>query len=70
MQNLIEKISNRTGLNEEKSKEALLIISEHVKQQFPLIHSVVDLVLGTQNFPLEREKSAITDFLERQSVYN
>lgn len=70
MQTLIEKISDRTGMDNEKATEALLAISEHIKQEFPLLHSVVDLVLGTQGFPLQHRKSAVSDFLENQSMYN
>lgn len=60
LQNLIEKISDRTGLDKEKAIEALLTVSEHVKEEFPLLHSVVDLILGTKG--LSDNKPFITDF--------
>ena len=60
LQNLIEKISDRTGLDKEKAIEALLAVSEHVKEEFPLLHSVVDLILGTKG--LSDKKPFITDF--------
>ena len=60
MQNLIEKISDRTGLDKEKAIEALLAVSEHVKEEFPLLHSVVDLILGTEG--LSDNKPFVTDF--------
>ena len=60
LQNLIEKISDRTGLDKEKAIEALLAVSEHVKEEFPLLHSVVDLILGTEG--LSDNKPFVTDF--------
>ncbi len=60
LQNLIEKISGRTGMDKEKAIEALLVVSEHVKEEFPLLHAVVDLILGTGG--LSDNKSFITDF--------
>jgi len=70
MKNLIEKISNRTGLDKEKAAEALLTVSEHVKTEFPLLHSVVDLVLGTRGFSIKENKSSGIDFSENEIIYN
>ncbi|HEY2720279.1 MAG TPA: hypothetical protein VGI82_01055 [Chitinophagaceae bacterium] len=70
MQNIIEKISTRTGINKEKAIEALLAVSEHVKSEFPLLHSVVDLILGTQGFAAAENKSAATDFSKSEIIYN
>ncbi len=70
MQSLVEKISIRTGFNKEKSGEMVLMIAEHVKQQFPLLHSVVDVVLGTQNIPMKNNKYAVYDFFEKHSIYS
>ena len=61
LQNLIEKISDRTGIDREKAAEALLAVSEHVKAEFPLLHSVVDLILGTRGLP-ENNRPFATDF--------
>lgn len=70
MQNLIEKISRRTGMDKEKAIEALLTVSEHVKSEFPLLHSVVDLMLGTQGFSIEENKSPVTESSKNQIIYN
>lgn len=70
MQNLIDTISNRAELNKEKAKEVLLLISEHVKSEFPLLHSVVDLVLGTQGFIPREQKIGHADFPENPALYN
>jgi len=61
LQKLIEKISGRTGIDKEKAVEALLAVSEHVKEEFPLLHSVVDLVLGTRGLP-EDSKTLVAEF--------
>jgi hypothetical protein len=70
MQNLIETISNRAELNKEKTTEVLLLISEHVKSEFPLLHSVVDLVLGTQGFFPQKQSVRLSDFPENHALYN
>ena len=70
MQSLVEKISGRTGIDRDKAMEALLTVSEHVKTEFPLLHSVVDLVLGTQGFSVNENKSSVTDFSEHPIIYN
>lgn len=61
LQILIEKISGRTGIDKEKAIQALLAVSEHVKEEFPLLHSVVDLILGTQGFS-GTNKPLVVDF--------
>jgi hypothetical protein len=68
MQKLVEKISRRTGMDNEKAAEALLAIAEHVKTEFPLLHSIVDLVLGTQGFSIKENKSSSTDFSNSQTT--
>ena len=70
MQNLVEKISKRTGMDKEKAAEALLAVSEHVKAEFPLLHSVVDRILGSQGFPATENKHAVTDFPKSEIMYN
>ena len=42
MQNLIEKISKRTGMDKEKAIEALLTVSEHVK--YRISHCFIPLL--------------------------
>ena len=70
MQNLINKISNCAELDKEKATAVLLLISEHVKSEFPLLHSVVDLVLGTREFLPDETRFGNTGFSESQILYN
>ena len=70
MQNLVEKISKRTGMDNEKPIEALLAVSEHVKAEFPLLHSVVDKILGTQGLPATENEHAANEFPKREIMYN
>ncbi len=46
MELLIDKISKRTGMDKHLATEALLAICDHVKEEYPLLHSVIDRVLG------------------------
>jgi hypothetical protein len=68
MENLIEKISINAEIDRDKATEALRTISEHVKEQFPLLASVVDLILGTKNF--SHQISFKNDLLKNQITYN
>lgn len=45
MKTLIEKIVLQTGISEDKAKEALAAITEHVKEQYPLLQSIVYMML-------------------------
>jgi len=70
MQNLVERISKRTGMDKETAAEALLAVSEYVKNEFPLLHSVVDLILGTHGFPAVGDNPDTTGFLQDPATYN
>jgi len=70
MQNLVETISKRAELDKEKATQVLLLISEHVKSEFPLLHSVVDLVLGTRKFSHHDTKLGGADFPDNRIIYN
>ena len=70
MQNLVERISERTGMDKEKATEALLAVSDYVKNEFPLLHSVVDLILGTQGFSAFDNQARGTDFSHDPAIYN
>ena len=70
MQNLIERISSRTGMDKEKATVALLTISDYVKGEFPLLQSVVDLILGTQGYSLPDKQPIVANFHENPIIYN
>lgn len=57
MKNLIEKISLQADITEDKAKEALDAIISHVKEQFPLLHSIVYLILDDPT--LEKKENSI-----------
>jgi hypothetical protein len=59
MENLIQKIAHSAEINEEKAGKALLAISTHVKEQFPLLYSIVDLILETKGSSLPEKKPTI-----------
>ena len=69
MKNLIDKISVRAGIDSEKAAEALLAVSDHMKEEFPLLRSVVDLVLGAHGLG-ENNKSVVTNFSIDKFNYN
>lgn len=69
MKNLIDKISVRAGIDKEKAAEALLAVSDHMKEEYPLLRSVMDLVLGTQGFS-GNNKSVVTNFSIDEFIYN
>jgi len=70
MKNLTEKISDRTGMDEEKAMEAIFTISEHVKSEFPLLHSIIDMVLGTEGLCMKKNENPLIDFLKNRIIYN
>ena len=75
METLIEKISLRSGIDKEKAREALRTITDHVKEQFPLLHSVVDLILGTKELSGENQsrypsESITIPIPENEMIYN
>ena len=59
---LIQNIAHQAGINEEKARIALLTVSAHVKERFPLLHSVVTLVLEANDSSLKEEKPGIAHF--------
>lgn len=71
MKNLVEKISDRTGMDKEKAMEAIFAISEHVESEFPLLHSIIEMVLGTEGLNMKKnEDSFAADFLKNRIIYN
>jgi len=62
MKNPVEKIARQTQINEEKAKQALLIVSKHVNEQFPLLRTIVDLILETKGSSLATNNHLNTEF--------
>ncbi|HET9824482.1 MAG TPA: hypothetical protein VFP87_04070 [Chitinophagaceae bacterium] len=42
---LIQNIAHQAGINEDKARIALLTVSAHIKERYPLLQSVVELIL-------------------------
>ena len=69
MKTLIQNIAHQAEIDEEKARIAFLVITTHVKDKFPLLHSVVDLIFETQQSSSQNEKPLI-DFQKPQFLYN
>jgi hypothetical protein len=68
MKNLVQKIALKAEIPEEKAREILVVISDQVKEDFPLLSSVMELMFGDKNF--QKKKSIIIDLPENQFIYN
>ncbi|HEX2535031.1 MAG TPA: hypothetical protein VHK69_14905 [Chitinophagaceae bacterium] len=55
MQDIINAITNETGLSADKAKEVVLTVSQFVKVKFPLLAGTVDSILGTEKATNEKE---------------
>ena len=58
---LIQSIAHQAGINEEKARIALLTVSAHVKERFPLLQSVVELILEANDSSWKEEKTLVAD---------
>jgi hypothetical protein len=70
MENLIQNIAHQAGINEAKAKIAFSVITAHLKENFPMLNSVVDLMLEFHQSSLAKEKPFITEFLNNPIFYN
>jgi nucleoid DNA-binding protein len=48
MQELIDKLKEQAGINDEQAVKALETIKEYVKEKFPMLGGAVDNLLGGQ----------------------
>jgi hypothetical protein len=68
---LIQKIAHQAGINEDKARIALLTVSAHVKERYPLLQSVVALILETNETVLNDHATPVNaDFLKSPLVLN
>jgi hypothetical protein len=70
METLIYHIAQHADINEDEARKALFAVTTHVKQKFPLLHSIVDLILETKGMSLVNEKLSSPDFGNDQFLYN
>jgi hypothetical protein len=59
---LIQDISHQAGINEEAARIALLTVSAHMKERFPMLQSVFELILEGNESCFTNEKLVIADF--------
>ena len=59
---LTQNIAHQAGINEEQARIALLTVSAHMKERFPMLQSVFELILEAKGSYFTNEKIAITDF--------
>lgn len=70
MKSIIEKIALQAGISEEEAKQALSAISNHVREEFPLLQSIVLLMLELKEPPLENKNPIIGGFPEIEFSHN
>lgn len=49
MQELIDKLKENAGINDEQAKKVLETIKEYVTEKFPMLGGAVDNLLGGSN---------------------
>jgi hypothetical protein len=69
MKNIIQNIAHEAGINEDKARIAFLVMTANIKERFPLLHSVVDLMFEMQQSSSQNERPLI-DFQKTQIIYN
>jgi len=67
---LIQNIAHQAGINEEKARIALLAVTAHVKERFPLLQSVVELILETNEPVFNNQASVSADYLKNPFALN
>jgi hypothetical protein len=65
MKTLIEKMALGAGISEDKAKEALTAITEHVKEQFPLLQSILHMMLDVKEPSTPKKNLTFTSFEEK-----
>jgi hypothetical protein len=46
MQELIQRITDKTGISAEQAAQALEVVKDFVKEKFPMVGGAVDSILG------------------------
>jgi hypothetical protein len=62
MHNLVTKLSVYTSIDEKKAKAALLIVSAHIKERYPMLKSCADSILDIKELSLEKDGFVIRRF--------
>ena len=61
---LIENIAHQAGINEDKARIALLTVTAHVKERYPLLQSVLELVLEANQTIINEHAPVNAEFLK------
>ena len=67
---LIQNIAHQAGIDEEKARIALLTLSAHMKDRFPMLESMFELILEENESGFTNEKIVITDFSKNPIMLN
>ena len=67
---LIQNIAYQAGIHEDKARIALLTVTHHVRERYPLLQSVVELVLETNEAVLNDQAPVNADFLKYPFALN
>ena len=59
---LIQQIAHQAGINEDKARIALLTVSSHIKERYPLLQSVVELILEGDDISFTGRQTVIVDY--------
>lgn len=62
MQNLVAKLSVYAAMDEEKAKAALMIVSAHIKENYPMLRGCADSILDIKELSLEKDGFVIRKF--------
>ena len=58
---LVQQIAHHAVINEEKARIALLTVSSHLKERYPLLQSVVELILEGDDSFFSDQKTVMVD---------
>ena len=67
---LIQNIAHQARIDEEKARIALLTVSTHMKQRFPALQTVFELILEDNESYFSNQKILITDFSKNPTRLN
>jgi hypothetical protein len=70
MNTLIQNIAHQAGINEEKARIALVTVSTHMKQRFPALQSVFELILEDKESFFTNDKIPMADFSKKPICLN
>jgi hypothetical protein len=67
---LIQNIAHQAGIDEEKARIALLTVAAHLKDRYPVLQSVVEFILETNETVLDEQNLVNADCLKKPFSLN